>query len=172
MDVAVGVRRPVMEDEFLAALRLLAQALIEAELLPALEQLGLALGQPRLHREVGLGQEQRLAPVASGLNLDRFRGDPGDERLGLPCFASSLDLYRLRGDPGDERLRLPRFGLVCRRACGASAWLSARRAWRRASGVRFRLGCGFKLGCLPGRLGCLGFSLGLGLGLGLGGLSA
>ena len=32
-----------------------------------LEKLGLAFGQTRLHREIGLGQEQRRAPVASDL---------------------------------------------------------------------------------------------------------
>ncbi len=57
MDMAVGVRRAVMQQEGLASLGVLAQLSIEAEPLPALEQFRLPLGQPRLHREIGLGQE-------------------------------------------------------------------------------------------------------------------
>ncbi|TFG86554.1 MAG: hypothetical protein E4H18_04275 [Hyphomicrobiales bacterium] len=62
-----------MEDEFLPSHGLFAQPVIEAKLGPALEQLRLARGQARLHREVGLGQEQGRAPVAAGLDLDGFR---------------------------------------------------------------------------------------------------
>ena len=64
MDVAVGVGRAVVQHEFGAALRGLAQALVEAELRPAREELRLLLRQAGAHREVGLGQEQSLAVVA------------------------------------------------------------------------------------------------------------
>ena len=57
MDVAIGVGRAVVEDEFRPALRGGAQPLEETELLPAREQLGLLLRQPRAHGEVGPGQE-------------------------------------------------------------------------------------------------------------------
>ena len=67
MDVAVGVRRAVVQDEFLAALRLRAQLLVEVALLPALEDFRLALRQPGAHREFRLRQEQRLGIVALGL---------------------------------------------------------------------------------------------------------
>ena len=63
-----------MQDELLPPHGLFAQPVVEAKPLPALEQLGLALRQSGLHREVGLGQEQRLAPVAPDLR-----------RLGLRC---------------------------------------------------------------------------------------
>ena len=72
-----------MEDKFRAAPALLAQPLVKAEPLPAFEKLGLALGQAGLHREVGLRQEQGLAPVAADLRLRRQRLDPFDERLRL-----------------------------------------------------------------------------------------
>ena len=64
VDVAVGVGRAVVQHELVAALRGLAQALVEIELLPALEQLRLLLRQAGAHREFGLRQEQRLAVVA------------------------------------------------------------------------------------------------------------
>src|SRR4051794_23657963 len=66
MDVAVGVRRAVMEDEARLALALPAQALVDAELGPALQEQRLALRQPGPHREVGPGQEQRLGIVSAG----------------------------------------------------------------------------------------------------------
>ena len=40
------------------------QLLVQADGLPALQQDRLALGQPGTHRKVGLGQKERLAPVA------------------------------------------------------------------------------------------------------------
>src|SRR5262249_45751093 len=67
VQAAVGVRRPVMQDELLASYGLFAHAVVEANSLPALEQLRLALGQARLHRKIGARQEQRLAPVAPDL---------------------------------------------------------------------------------------------------------
>ena len=98
MEMAVGVRRTVMQDELLPPHRLFAQAVVEAKPFPALEQLRLALGQSGLHREVGLGQEQGRAPVAPDLR-----------RLGLRCgdcrrWARSLRLA--------SRLCLPGFGLA------------------------------------------------------------
>ncbi len=57
MDVAVGVRGPVMEDEFRQARRGRAQPLVEAQPVPAREQLGLLLRQPGAHGKVGLRQE-------------------------------------------------------------------------------------------------------------------
>ena len=67
MDVAVGVRRTVMQDELLPPHGLFAHAVVEAKPRPALEQLRLTLGQPRLHREVGLGEKQGRAPVPPDL---------------------------------------------------------------------------------------------------------
>ena len=57
MEMAVGVRRAIVQDELLAAAALLAQPLVELHLGPALEELGLALGQAGTHREVRLGQK-------------------------------------------------------------------------------------------------------------------
>jgi hypothetical protein len=39
---------------------------VEVHVLPALQDLRLALRQPGAHREIGLGQEQRVAVVADG----------------------------------------------------------------------------------------------------------
>ena len=57
VEMAVGIRRTVMQDEFLAALRGLPQKIVHVHLLPAREQLGLELRQTGLHREVGGGQK-------------------------------------------------------------------------------------------------------------------
>src|SRR5581483_2531592 len=57
---------PVVQDELGAPLGGRTQAVVEAELRPALEQLGLHLRQARPHGKGGLGQEQGRAPVARG----------------------------------------------------------------------------------------------------------
>jgi len=46
-----------VQHELFAALALFAVAAVNVHLLPAGQQLGLALGQPRLHREIGLRQK-------------------------------------------------------------------------------------------------------------------
>ena len=72
MDVAVRIGRPVVQDEGLAALGCLPQALVEAHRLPALQEKRLALGQAGAHREVCLRQVERLGIVARGsLRLHR-----------------------------------------------------------------------------------------------------
>jgi hypothetical protein len=66
MDVAVRVRRTIVQDEFGPAARRGAQAGPQVHLLPALEDLRLALRQVAAHRERGLRQEDRVAVVALG----------------------------------------------------------------------------------------------------------
>ncbi len=65
VDVAVGVGRPVVEHELGPALGGFTQLVVEPDLAPAREQFRLEVGQPGLHGEIGLGQEERLAPVAA-----------------------------------------------------------------------------------------------------------
>ena len=57
MDVAIGVGRPVMQDEFFAPARRLAQPPVQTHFLPAREDRRLALRQIAAHREIGLGQK-------------------------------------------------------------------------------------------------------------------
>ena len=64
MDVAIGVRRTVVEDESRPALRRRAQPAVEIATVPALEDFRLFLRQAGAHREVGLGQKQRFAVIA------------------------------------------------------------------------------------------------------------
>src|SRR5262249_10203039 len=64
VDVAVGVGRPVMQDELRFAFRGVAQPPIHVEPGPARENLRLLLRQAGAHREIGLGQEQSRAVVA------------------------------------------------------------------------------------------------------------
>ena len=60
MDVAVGIRRAVVDDEFRPAGGGFALALVEVDPVPAGEPFGLGLGQAGLHGELGLGQEDRV----------------------------------------------------------------------------------------------------------------
>ena len=64
MDVSVGVRRPVVEHEARPALGDLAQALVEAALLPLAHPDGLALGEVAAHRKRCIGEVQRLLVVS------------------------------------------------------------------------------------------------------------
>ncbi len=153
MDRAVGVRRAIVEDKFRAAPRLLAQPLVEAEPLPALEQLGLALRQPRLHREVGLGQEQSLAPVAADLRLQRS-APQGRAAWARAPRSSRRAIAVQRAAPRSVR-----------RAIAASAWVTALwQVWLALARLGLRFGNLARLR-LGGRL-----SLGLGGGARLGGL--
>ncbi len=71
VQIAVRVRRPIMQNEFLAPLGRFPQELVQVHLRPAVEQLRLELRQARLHPESGFRQKQRLRPVALG-TLCRF----------------------------------------------------------------------------------------------------
>ncbi len=66
VDVAVRVRRSVVEDELRRACALRANLPVEVDGLPAGERLGLARGQIRLHREVGARQVDRVFPLRHG----------------------------------------------------------------------------------------------------------
>jgi hypothetical protein len=80
MDVAVGIGWAVMQHELVAALRALAQLLVEADLVPALENFRLALRQAGAHREFGLRQEQgfRIVFDFGLLGLLRLFGHEAD----------------------------------------------------------------------------------------------
>ena len=66
VQVAVGVRRAVVQQEGRAAGAVLAQAGVQLLGLPAGEDLGLLRGQACAHREVGRGEEHGVAVVARG----------------------------------------------------------------------------------------------------------
>ncbi len=64
MDIAIGVRRAIMEDEALAAGTGGAQPAVQIVGMPLGENRRFLGGKPRLHREIGLRQEDGIAPVA------------------------------------------------------------------------------------------------------------
>ncbi len=64
MDVAVGVRRTVVEHESRPARRRSPQPRVQIELLPARENFRLPLRQAGAHGKLGLGQKQRFAVIA------------------------------------------------------------------------------------------------------------
>jgi hypothetical protein len=60
VDVAVGIRRAVVQHEHRAALGGLAHALVDFLVLPLLDPARLALGQVAAHRERGVGHVDRV----------------------------------------------------------------------------------------------------------------
>ena len=70
VDVAVGVGRAVVEDEFLPARARLADALVQTLALPPRKDRRLLLRQPGLHRKVGARKEDGRAVIG----LDRVGG--------------------------------------------------------------------------------------------------
>jgi len=73
MNVAVGVGRAVMQHEFRPAGGTLAQSAVEADLVPARQDFGLALRQAGAHREFRLRQVQGLGIVV-GVGFLRLVG--------------------------------------------------------------------------------------------------
>src|SRR5262249_16233986 len=70
VDAAARIGSPGGQAEPGADAWICAQALVEPELLPAGEDLGLLLRQPGAHREIGLGQKKSLAVVAGCVGHD------------------------------------------------------------------------------------------------------
>src|SRR5258708_35587715 len=73
MRLAIGVGRPVMQHEFLAALRGLAQLFVKPHRLPTRQDHRLAVRQIPAHREIGFGQKD-------GRTVIRWHREPLDER--------------------------------------------------------------------------------------------
>ena len=73
MEMAVGIGRAVMQDEFLPVLRGLAQPMVKIHRLPARQDRRLAVRQVPAHRERGLGQEY-------GRTIIRGHHDPLDKK--------------------------------------------------------------------------------------------
>ncbi len=63
MDVAIGIGRAVMQHEFFAPRRVLAQEAVEVHLLPAGDDLGLLLREAGAHGKLGLRQVEGLGIV-------------------------------------------------------------------------------------------------------------
>ena len=79
MDVAVGIGRPIVEDEAGTAFGGLPQPPIKIELPPALKDFRLLLRQAGTHRKVGFWQKQRFAVIARFLGL-LIHGAPSNKR--------------------------------------------------------------------------------------------
>jgi hypothetical protein len=81
VQVAVGVRRPVVQHERRAALRAVAREALEVGVLlgPPAHPVRLALGQLGSHRKIGLGQVEGRAVVARGLGHRRASFDAAPE---------------------------------------------------------------------------------------------
>ena len=70
MQIAVGIRRPVVQNEFIAAGAGGANRGVQIFFLPALHLLRFALGQIGLHRELGLGQVQSVFVIAHTIRIN------------------------------------------------------------------------------------------------------
>ncbi len=65
MQMTVCIRRAIVQREGLARPSAVAQAVVNADLLPAVQPAGFAVGQARAHREIGFRQVQRVFVVRS-----------------------------------------------------------------------------------------------------------
>ena len=63
MNVAIGIRRPIMQDKCLPPRPFFTQALIKANFIPSRQKVRFPFGQPRFHRKRRFRQEQRLPPI-------------------------------------------------------------------------------------------------------------
>ena len=90
VDVAVGIRRAVVQHELRPAFALRADLLIKAHLVPALQKLGLQFGQAGAHRKFGLRARNSVLPQSRPLVL-RFAGHAlGAGFARLARFAATL----------------------------------------------------------------------------------
>ena len=93
MDVAVGIGRPVVEDEAGTAFGGRPQPPVKIELPPALKDFRLLLRQAGAHRKVGFRQKQRFAVIARLFGL-LIHGAPSNKpvvrRKGQNAPAASL----------------------------------------------------------------------------------
>jgi hypothetical protein len=98
MDVAVGVGRAVMQHEFGAALGFPAELVVEADLVPVVQDFGLALGQAGAHREFRLRQVEGLGIVPGvsllGVGLLRLVGHEGSDLAGEGAETRSIGVKR------------------------------------------------------------------------------
>ena len=116
VDVAVGVGRPVVQDEFLPARARPAQLAVKILLLPALLDLRLLLRQAGAHGKVGLRQENRVSVV------DGHRLFPGRRRAGnARCDTGTAERTRRVQRPAGR-------AAIIRRAAAASFAICAFRA--------------------------------------------
>ena len=87
VDVAVGVGRAVMQHEFGLAAAGVAQALVQAALVPGLDPARLALGQVAAHRERRVRQVEGGAVVRGGHGV-RPGDEPGGQKAGMGATKS------------------------------------------------------------------------------------
>ncbi len=98
VDLAVGVRRPIVQHEQRLAHAGGAQALVAAFLVPLLNPARLALGQVAAHRERGVGEVERGPVVRGGGGLVGVGGH-GDGASGGD--ARKCEAFGSRGRQGD-----------------------------------------------------------------------
>ncbi len=104
VDVAIGIRRAVVEDEFRLALPRLGEALVKPYVLPAGEQLRLFLRQSAAHRKIRARQEKALGIIGR-----TFR-----KPLAARAFRSSLSVHYFpacshRDNAQSKKKRIPPF---------------------------------------------------------------
>ena len=136
VDLAVGIRRAVVQHEQRRAVARVAQPLVDALFVPGLDPARLALGQVAAHRERRVGQVQRGAVVGRG----RRAGGVGAWRLSAMAMRSARRVARRSRDrrgcgagerrgPGSRR---------CARPASTARQIRSRVVWRPVCGVRWR----------------------------------
>src|SRR6185437_16770429 len=100
--VAIGVGRAVVEDELLAPLPRLADALVKPLALPPLEDRRLLLRQAGLHRKVGLGKEDGRSVIGLGGSVGHVRAALAGEVRDANFLAPPYRQSRWGGGPLNE----------------------------------------------------------------------
>ena len=141
VQLAVGVRRTVVQHEAGPAVARLAQPLVDALVAPGLDPARLALGQVAAHRERRVGQVQRLAVV------DRRSGacsvGAGASAMAMDLSGRAQALRRSHGVAGDRLAGADgrRGGRILRCRAGVDArQIRSRVVWRPVAACSFGLG--------------------------------
>ena len=114
VDRAVGVRRAVVQHEFLVALVLLQNLLVDLVVLPVLESLRLGLGKTGTHGKTGLGQIHRLLVlVCHGTPFMSWARTPSGHQKKRPSLQAGTKRHKTGCAPAKAlrlttQLRCPR----------------------------------------------------------------
>ncbi len=109
MDVAIGIGRAVMQHEFFAPRRVLAQEAVEVHLLPAGDDLGLLLRETGAHGKLGLRQVEGLGIVDLFGRIGHFIAVRWAKRRRLrhSYYGKSENARLTRGKPGPSAALRP-----------------------------------------------------------------
>ena len=111
VDVAVGVRRAIVQDEFVASGTGFTDLLVETVLFPTGQQIRLAFGQISAHREIGIRQIQRRLVLAFHFIVHSSYLSLKAERIRTGCKVGLCRLL-VRCDGVPQLINMVKFFLI------------------------------------------------------------